>query len=248
MAWKSRVSYKKARFIVLVACRRVISARIIKAFVEDDLMPEPMSLPTAPEDGRYRVLVVDDDPFIGRLVMSNLSKANLNCRLAADGVDGMVEFKNFNPHLVLSDIMMPGMDGRQLCSTIRSISMVPIILMTAADTSEAELAAFKAGADDYIPKPFDPTLLMTRVIATMRRVYRYDSQAHAQSSAPPTPVSAPAAAQSVSAPGASTVQIITCKSCGYKGTHDAFRRENSRGQRYVMCPHCQEMEHFAYSN
>ena len=137
-------------------------------------MAEITPLPAPPTDGKYRVLIVEDDPFIGRLVMTNLMKANMTCLLATDGIDGMIEFKSFNPHLVLSDIMMPGVDGRQLCSTIRETSMVPIILMTSADTSEAELAAFKAGADDYIPKPFDPALLMTRVVVAMRRVYRYD--------------------------------------------------------------------------
>lgn len=170
--------------------------------------------------------------------MTNLAKANLNCRLATDGIDGMVEFKNFNPHLVLSDIMMPGIDGRQLCSSIRELSAVPMILMTAADTSEAELAAFKAGADDYVPKPFDPTLLMTRVIAMMRRTYRYDAQAyHQANSATQEDASADAAAQ-----------WVTCMTCGYQGSHDMFRKEDSRGRRYMMCPHCRELQHFTYRN
>jgi DNA-binding response OmpR family regulator len=205
-------------------------------------MSEPISLPEPPVDGRYRVLVVEDDPFIGRLVLTHLGKANLNCRLATDGIDGAAEFKNFNPHLVLSDIMMPGMDGRQLCSAIRETSLVPIILMTAADTSEAELAAFKAGADDYIPKPFDPTLMMTRVVATMRRVYRYDVQAHRQASRDQ------AAVTPVNSAEATITQWVTCKACGYMGPQDKFRKENSRGQRYMMCPHCQEGQHFTFHN
>jgi DNA-binding response OmpR family regulator len=207
-------------------------------------MPEQTPLPEPPADGRYRVLIVEDDPFIGRLVMTNLAKANLSGHLATDGIDGMIEFKNFNPHLVISDIMMPGVDGRQLCSTIREISLVPIILMTSADTSEAELAAFKAGADDYIPKPFDPALMMTRVIVSLRRVYRYDVQAHQQATATQSAVQTAQAAAGASP----TAQWVTCKTCGYMGPHDTFRKENSKGQRYMMCPHCQEGEHFTHHN
>jgi DNA-binding response OmpR family regulator len=194
-------------------------------------MPDLTPLPERPPDGRYRVLIVEDDPFIARLVLTNLNKANFHCRVATDGIDGAIEFRNFDPHLVLSDIMMPGIDGRQLCATIRELSMVPIILMTAADTSEAELAAFKAGADDYIPKPFDPRLLMTRVIAAMRRVYQYDVQAHAPASAAPQ-----------------TGQIVNCMTCGYQGPHRQFRQENAKGERYLQCPQCREREHFSYRN
>lgn len=208
-------------------------------------MAEPTPLPEPPPDGKYRVLVVEDDPFIGRLVLTHLGRANLNCRLATDGIDGVAEFKTFDPHLVLSDIMMPGLDGRQLCSIIRETSLVPIILMTAADTSEAELATFKAGADGYIPKPFDPTLMMTRVVAAMRRVYRYDVQAHRQASRVQTG-STPANSPANSTESSTTQQWVTCKACGYIGPHDKFRKENSRGQRYMMCPHCQEGQHFTF--
>lgn len=196
-------------------------------------------LPAPPADGQYRVLVIEDDPFIARLILTNLTKVNFIGRVATDGIDGMAEFKSFDPHLVLSDIMMPGMDGRQVCSIIRSVSMVPIILITAADTSEAELAAFKAGADDYVPKPFDPKLLITRVMATMRRVYRYSAPS------PNSQAEAPAAAQAAPAPSAQ-VPWITCGMCGHSAPASQFRQENARGQRLLMCPHCQEREQFTY--
>jgi CheY-like chemotaxis protein len=207
-------------------------------------------LPAPPPDGQYRVLVIEDDPFIARLILTNLNKVNFNCRVATDGIDGMAEFKSWDPHLVLSDIMMPGMDGRQVCSIIRSTSMVPIILITAADTSEAELAAFKAGADDYVPKPFDPKLLMTRVMATMRRVYRYDAQAHTPSPALTAASSSNGAGTAIQAPQPSAPRVpwITCGMCGHSAAASSFRQENARGQRLLMCPHCQEREQFTYGN
>jgi DNA-binding response OmpR family regulator len=202
-------------------------------------MPEIVPLPAHPPDGKFRVLIVEDDPFIGRLILTNLTKAGLQGRLATDGIDGLAEFKNFEPHLVLSDIMMPGIDGRQLCATIRGISLIPIILITAADTSEAELNALKSGADDYIAKPFEPKTLVARVMTIIRRVYRYDVQAH-QSVGTQSVV--PAAGQ------APAGHWVSCNSCGYIGPHEKFRKENSKGQRYMMCPHCQEMEHLTFQN
>ena len=200
-------------------------------------MAETLPLPSPPEDGKYRVLVMEDDPFIARLILTNLVKANFDCRVSPDGIDGIVEFRNYNPHLVISDIMMPGMDGRKVCATIRELSAIPIILITAADTSEAELIAFKSGADDYIPKPFDPKLLTARAVAALRRVYRYDVQAYQQTTA----------GTAAMTEGDGTNQWMTCQNCGYLGPVSKFKRENSRGQRYMMCPHCQEVENFTYA-
>lgn len=201
-------------------------------------MAETIPLPPPPEDGKYRVLVMEDDPFIGRLILTNLVKANLECRVATDGIDGLVEFKSYYPHLVISDIMMPGMDGRKVCATIREMSAIPIILITAADTSEAELIAFKSGADDFVPKPFDPRLLTARAVAALRRVYRYDVDAYQQ--ADRRGAAAPAEA------GDGTNQWMTCQNCAYRGPVTKFKHENARGERYMMCPHCQEVERFTY--
>jgi DNA-binding response OmpR family regulator len=100
---------------------------------------------------KYRILVVEDDPQIAQLALANLTNGGLECHHAEDGIQGLLEFNEFDPHLVLTDLMLPGMDGRTLCAEIRKVSLVPIILMTSADTSEAEAQAFDAGADDYIP-------------------------------------------------------------------------------------------------
>ena len=207
---------------------------------------------------KFRVLIIEDDPYTARLVLTNLVKVNLECRIAPDGVTGLADFKEFNPHLVLTDIMMPGLNGRSVAAMIRETSMVPIVMMTAADTSEAELESFKAGADDYIPKPFDPKLLSARVIAHLRRVYRYDADAYAVSAT--VPGVAVAASPTSSAPASTTASInahepapgvmqgrAQCRVCGFSGGVERFKRENAKGQRFLACPQCNEIGNIAFS-
>ena len=184
---------------------------------------------------KFRVLIVEDDPFIARLILTNLEKANLNGRVAKDGVEGLKDFKEFDPHLVITDIMMPGIDGREVCTIIREISMVPIIMITAGDTSFAEVASLKAGADDYIAKPFDPQVLTMRVIAQLRRVYRYDATIY-------MPAEEAAADPHATAPG-----WMTCQTCGHKAPREVFTQENSRAQRFMLCPNCRETANFLYA-
>jgi DNA-binding response OmpR family regulator len=193
-----------------------------------------MSLPATPaKDGKYRILVVEDDPNIARLILAILTKAGFECRYAPDGLAGLEAFKDADPHLVLLDLMMPGMDGRELCSKIREKSTVPIIMMTALNTDDDQVQGFKIGADDYVPKPFNPKLMVARVIAHLRRVYRYDS------------AGAPAPEEAVKVP--LPAGWARCDSCGYMGPEDKFQQKNKHGQQFVMCPACQQSEHIAYS-
>jgi len=209
---------------------------------------------------KFRVLIIEDDPYIARLVLTNLAKVNLECRIAPDGLSGLSDFKEFNPHLVLTDIMMPGLNGRSVTSVIRESSMVPILMMTAADTSEAELESFKAGADDYIPKPFDPKLLSARVIAHLRRVYRYDADAYAVQATTPAAASSASGATTATAATAAAVAggdseagsgvmqgRAQCRVCGYNAGVELFKRENAKGQRFLVCPQCQEIGNIAFS-
>ncbi len=135
-----------------------------------------MRLPTPPADNRsYRILVAEDDPIIAKLIGIHLKMASFEVELAVDGAQAWAAFGARQPHLVLSDIQMPGFSGQELTAKIRAVgSGVPIILMTAAGTDDVEMEGFKNGADDYVPKPFNPKLLMARVVANLRRVYRYD--------------------------------------------------------------------------
>jgi len=129
---------------------------------------------TAPQGGKFRILVIEDDPAVARLILVNLAKAGLDCRYAPDGVAGLVAFQETKPHLVLLDIMMPGMNGRDVCARIRETSTVPIIMLTAVTGDENQVQGFKIGADDYVTKPFTPQALIARVVAHLRRAYRYD--------------------------------------------------------------------------
>jgi DNA-binding response OmpR family regulator len=123
----------------------------------------------------YRVLVIEDDPHIARLILVNLNRAGLEGRCALEGAAGLEAFRDHPPHLVLLDLMMPVMDGFQVCEKIRAKSSVPIIIMTARLEPIHQMRGFRLGADDYVLKPFDPQLLVARVIAHLRRVYRYDN-------------------------------------------------------------------------
>ncbi|PQV64839.1 Response regulator receiver domain-containing protein [Abditibacterium utsteinense] len=145
-----------------------------------------MKLPTPPADNRtYRVLVAEDDSIIAKLIGIHLKMAGFETEIAGNGTDAWTAFEASDPHLVLSDIQMPGLSGHELTAKIRAAgSGTPIILMTAAGSDQAEMDGFKSGADDYVSKPFNPKLLMARVVANLRRVYRYDVGAPAPNSAP----------------------------------------------------------------
>jgi DNA-binding response OmpR family regulator len=135
-----------------------------------------MQLPTVPGDGQsYRILVVEDDLVIGRLLMVNLKKAGFEAQYACNGQIGWRIFQEMDPHLVISDISMPEVDGHTLLRKIRTVSLVPIILMTAMDSEDWQMKSFKQGADDYVAKPFNVQLLMARIIANLRRVYKYQA-------------------------------------------------------------------------
>ena len=195
-----------------------------------------MSIPATPTDGKFRILIVEDDNNIARLVMVNLTRAGLECRYAADGNAGFAAFQETSPHLVVTDIMMPGLNGRDLCAKIRETSNVPIIMMTAADSDESQVSSFKAGADDYIAKPFNPQLLAARVVATLRRVYRYDVAAEQNREKPPVARAAPDPNAEASVPPGWS----SCDSCGYMGPRDKFEGEDATGRPTMICPNCRE--------
>lgn len=191
-----------------------------------------MSLPTPPESGKFRILVVEDDNSIARLILTTLTRAGFECRYAPDGSEGWTAFRSSDPHLVLTDIMMPGMNGQELCKKIRETSTIPIIMMTAADTEEAQLEGFKGGADDYVAKPFNPKMMTARVFAHLRRVYRYDFK---ENSAPEDEASTIPAGWG------------QCQSCSYMGPRDRFKTQMQDGQPMTVCPVCNQAERVAYS-
>jgi two-component system, OmpR family, KDP operon response regulator KdpE len=116
-----------------------------------------------------RILVVDDDPQIQRMLRSQLSARGYDVRLVDNGPDALLAVADEEPHLVLLDITMPGMDGLEVCRQLREWSSVPIILLTAADVPQTKIAGLDLGADDYLTKPFHMGELLARVRAVLRR-------------------------------------------------------------------------------
>lgn len=118
---------------------------------------------------KMRVLVVDDDPNIGQLVKLYLDKEGFDTDVALRGDDALSLFRKNPPHIVLLDLMLPGMDGWQVCREIRKISSIPIIMLTAKDETFDKVLGLELGADDYVTKPFDPKELIARIKAVLRR-------------------------------------------------------------------------------
>jgi CheY-like chemotaxis protein len=187
---------------------------------------------------KYRVLIVEDDVAVTRLIAANLQKAGLGFECAADGTAGLQAFREHAPHLVLLDLMLPGMNGFQICSEIRKTSRAPVIMMTARVETTHQMRGFRLGADDYVIKPFDPQLLVARVIAHLRRVYRYqNSAAPVQNGA--SLVSRQRLESRDSAESAIPEGWAGCSACDYMGPLEKFpRRSDGHGQNVLSCPHC----------
>ncbi len=201
---------------------------VLRAVKIEAMRPEP------PEGGaKFRILIVEDDLNIGRLMVLNLQRAGFECHHAVDGQDGLTQFRTKDPHLVLLDVMMPRMSGRELCLKLRETSTIPIIMMTALDSEEDHVEGFKLGADDYVPKPFNPKLLVARVVSWMRRVYRYDVPPELEDK---TPVSSGIPAG-----------WATCEACGYMGPRQKYENRKADGNIALTCPYCKQTEFIAFA-
>jgi DNA-binding response OmpR family regulator len=115
------------------------------------------------------ILVVDDEPSIQHFVRRNLELRAFKVSLATTGLEALAQFEQANFSLIILDIMMPGMDGLEVCRRIRQRSTVPIIILTALGEETDKVAALDQGADDYLTKPFGVSELLARVKAVLRR-------------------------------------------------------------------------------
>ncbi|MGI5898810.1 MAG: response regulator transcription factor [Christensenellales bacterium] len=118
---------------------------------------------------KTRVLIVDDDKNILQIIKLYLEKEGFEVIEASRGDEGLKLFDNQPPHIVLLDVMMPGMDGWQVCREIRKTSNIPIVMVTAKDETFDKVLGLELGADDYITKPFDPKEMVARIKAVLRR-------------------------------------------------------------------------------
>ena len=118
---------------------------------------------------KLTILVVDDDPNIAQLVKPYLEKEGYEVSVETRGDDAVAAFQKNPPSLMLLDIMLPGMDGWQVCRAIRQTSSIPIIMLSAKDETFDKVLGLELGADDYITKPFEGKELVARVKAVLRR-------------------------------------------------------------------------------
>ena len=116
-----------------------------------------------------KVLVVDDEAQITLVLRRGLESAGFQVRTADSGRAGMETFRTWLPDLVITDLSMPGFDGLELCSRIRQISQVPILVLSVKEDEPTKVKAFDLGADDYVSKPFGMAELTARVRALLRR-------------------------------------------------------------------------------
>jgi DNA-binding response OmpR family regulator len=119
-----------------------------------------------------KILVVDDDPNVVELVRLYLERDGHQVLIANDGVAGLEMAREELPDLIVLDLMMPRMDGMEVCRTLRAESSVPVVMLTAMVEEDDRLAGLDLGADDYVTKPFSPRELAARVRAVLRRTAR----------------------------------------------------------------------------
>jgi len=126
---------------------------------------------------KIKILVVDDDVHIAELITLYLNKEGYETKEARTGYQAVEIFPAYSPNLVLLDLMLPEMDGYQVCQEIRKMSNLPIIMLTARGETFDKVLGLEMGADDYIVKPFDPKELIARVKAVLRR---YENKEHSR--------------------------------------------------------------------
>lgn len=127
---------------------------------------------------KTRILAIDDDYNICDLIRLYFEKEGYEVRTAYHGMKALDEFREFTPNIIILDIMLPGIDGWQVCREIRKISSIPIIMLTAKGETFDKVLGLELGADDYLVKPFDPKELVARVKAVLRRYEHKEISSH----------------------------------------------------------------------
>ncbi|WP_313019254.1 response regulator transcription factor [Acetoanaerobium noterae] len=120
----------------------------------------------------FKILIIEDEKNISEIVAKYLEKEGYTTLIANDGIEGLALFRDLNPDLVISDVMMPTIDGFEVLREIRLISDVPVIMLTAKQEEVDRLKGFENGADDYVTKPFSPKELVRRVMVMLKRTYK----------------------------------------------------------------------------
>ncbi|MFT5759682.1 MAG: two-component system response regulator RstA [Alteromonadaceae bacterium] len=118
---------------------------------------------------KTRILLIEDDPEISRLTAMYLDVEGYQVDVIDDGALALEAIKNLKPQLIILDLMLPGMNGIEICKTAREFYLQPILILTACDDDVSEVSLLKMGADDYLVKPLRPHVLVARIEALLRR-------------------------------------------------------------------------------
>ncbi len=121
----------------------------------------------------YRILIVEDDPVIASAIEKQTKMWDLDAQCVNDFRNVMAQFAEYDPHLILMDISLPFFNGYYWCSEIRKVSKVPIIFISSASDNMNIVMAMNMGADDFIAKPFDQSVLTAKIQAMLRRTYDF---------------------------------------------------------------------------
>lgn len=117
----------------------------------------------------HKIQIVDDDRNIAELLVLYFNKEFFDTKISSDGLEAVKDFYEFKPDIVLLDLMLPGIDGYEVCKKIRTTSSTPIIIMSAKGETFDKVLGLELGADDYVMKPFDAKEMVARVKAVLRR-------------------------------------------------------------------------------
>lgn len=118
---------------------------------------------------KQKILIVDDDNNIAELISLYLTKECFDTKIVNNGEEALLAYKSYNPNLILLDLMLPGIDGYQVCREIRAKDNIPVIMLSAKGEVFDKVLGLELGADDYIMKPFDSKEMVARVKAVLRR-------------------------------------------------------------------------------
>ena len=124
---------------------------------------------------KQKILIVDDDTNIAELISLYLTKECFETMMVEDGEEAIRAFEEFQPNLILLDLMLPGIDGYEVCRTVRKTSSVPIIMLSAKGEIFDKVLGLELGADDFITKPFDMKEVVARIKAVFRRCAGHES-------------------------------------------------------------------------
>ncbi|MGG5254373.1 response regulator transcription factor [Neobacillus sp. SM06] len=119
----------------------------------------------------FTILVVDDDLYINEMIHLYLKNKGFRTTAAFTGKEALEKWQKEGAHLIILDIMLPDLNGWEVCKEVRKTSQIPILMLTAKGESEDKLKGFEIGADDYLVKPFDPNEMVARVQSLLKRAY-----------------------------------------------------------------------------